>query len=164
MGDKHELTHINKQGRAKMVNVGEKKVTAREAVAKGTIKMDPNTLGLIKAGGMKKGDVLAVAQVAGIMGAKKTCDIIPMCHPIQITGVDIDFEFDEENSSVKILATTRTMDRTGIEMEALTAVAIAALTIYDMCKAIDRGMEISDIKLMRKSGGRSGTFVRNEKG
>ncbi len=162
MGDKHELTHINKQGRAKMVNVGEKKVTAREAVAKGTIKMDPNTLELIKAGGMKKGDVLAVAQVAGIMGAKKTCDIIPMCHPIQITGVDIDFEFDEENSSVKILATTRTMDRTGIEMEALTAVAIAALTIYDMCKAIDRGMEISDIKLMRKSGGRSGTFVRTD--
>jgi len=163
MGNEHKLTHVNKQGRAKMVDVNEKKVTARVAVASGRIVMDKSTLELVKSGGMKKGDVLAVAQVAGVMGAKKTWDIIPMCHPIKITGVDIDFEIDEKNSSIEILATTKTMDRTGIEMEALTAVAVAALTIYDMCKAIDKRMEIKDIKLMKKSGGRSGTFVRDEK-
>lgn len=162
MENKHSLTHIDEQGRARMVDVSEKEVTARKAVARGLIRMEKETLELIKAGDVKKGDVLAVAQVAGIMGAKKTCDIIPMCHPIQITGVDIDFKIDEKHSSIEILATTKTMDRTGIEMEALTAVAIAALTIYDMCKAVDKRMEIQEIKLMKKSGGKSGTFVRTD--
>ncbi|MDO8886884.1 cyclic pyranopterin monophosphate synthase MoaC [Candidatus Oleimmundimicrobium sp.] len=162
MENKRNLTHLGKHGRAKMVDVSEKKITVREAVAKGLIKMEKETLDLIKTSGVKKGDVLAVAQVAGIMGAKKTCDIIPMCHPIQITGVDIDFKIDEKNSSIEILATTKTMDRTGIEMEALTAVAIAALTIYDMCKSVDKTMEIKEIKLVKKSGGRSGTFVRTD--
>ncbi len=162
MENKHSLTHIDEQGRARMVDVSEKEVTARKAVARGLIRMEKETLELVKAGDVKKGDVLAVAQVAGIMGAKKTCDIIPMCHPIQITGVDIDFKIDEEHSSIEILATTKTMDRTGIEMEALTAVAIAALTIYDMCKAVDKRMEIQEIKLMKKSGGKSGTFVRTD--
>lgn len=163
MENKRNLTHLGKHGRAKMVDVSEKKITAREAVAKGLIKMEKETLDLIKTCGVKKGDVLAVAQVAGIMGAKKTCDIIPMCHPIQIAGVDIDFKIDEKNSTIEILATTKTMDRTGIEMEALTAVAIAALTIYDMCKSVDRTMEIKEIKLVKKTGGKSGTFVRKEK-
>lgn len=154
------LTHINSQGRAKMVDVSDKAETDREAVAKGFIYMKKETLNRIYEGTVKKGDVLSVAQVAGIMGAKKTSDIIPMCHPIMITGCDISFELNLEQSRIEIIASAKTKGQTGIEMESLTAVSIAALTIYDMCKAIDKEMIISDIMLMRKSGGKSGLFER----
>ena len=155
-----KLTHIDAAGRAKMVDVGEKSETVREGVAEAVIKMKPETLGLIKAGQIKKGDVLAVAQVAGVMGAKKTPDLIPMCHPIEITGVDFDFSIDDSKSSITITAAVRTVGRTGVEMEALTAVSTAALTIYDMCKAVDKGMVIEEVALVRKSGGRSGVYER----
>ncbi len=155
-----KLTHIDAAGRAKMVDVGEKSETVREGVAEAVIKMKPETLGLIKAGQIKKGDVLAVAQVAGVMGAKKTPDLIPMCHPIEITGVDFDFSIDDSTSSITITAAVRTVGRTGVEMEALTAVSTAALTIYDMCKAVDKGMVIEEVALVRKSGGRSGVYER----
>jgi cyclic pyranopterin phosphate synthase len=155
-----EFTHINEQGRAKMVDVGEKQVTQREAIAYGNIYMKRETLEKINEGTIKKGDVLSVAQVAGIMGAKKTSDIIPMCHPIMITGCDISFHLNFEESRLEITAVVKNTGQTGVEMEALTAVSIAVLTIYDMCKAIDKGMYISDIMLMKKSGGRSGTFQR----
>lgn len=156
---KEVLTHINQDGRAKMVDVSEKSQTKREAVASGKIYMKKETLERIMEGTMKKGDVLSVAQVGGIMGAKKTSDIIPMCHPIMISGCDISFKLDHENNKVDIIATAKTIGQTGIEMEALTAVSIAALTIYDMCKAIDREMVISGIKLLKKSGGKSGEFI-----
>ncbi len=159
MGKKEVLTHLNHEGRAKMVDVSEKLQTIREAVASGSIYMKKETLERIKEGTMKKGDVLSVAQVGGIMGAKKTSDIIPMCHPIMISGCDISFNLDYENNKIDIIATTKTIGQTGIEMEALSAVSIAALTIYDMCKAIDKGMIISDIKLLKKSGGKSGDFI-----
>ncbi|WPC39222.1 cyclic pyranopterin monophosphate synthase MoaC [Clostridium sp. JS66] len=155
-----ELTHINDEGRAKMVDVSEKNDTEREAIAKGSIYMKEETLKRINDGGIKKGDVLSVAQVGAIMGAKNTSHIIPMCHPIMISGCDIRFNLDFENLKIDIEAVTKTVGKTGIEMEALTAVSVAALTIYDMCKAIDRGMVISDIMLMRKSGGKSGVFQR----
>jgi cyclic pyranopterin phosphate synthase len=155
-----ELTHINEQGRAKMVDVSEKKETPREAVAYACIHMKRETLERIKEGTIAKGDVLSVAQVAGIMGAKKTSDIIPMCHPIMITGCDINFSLDFEDNKVEITATARTIGQTGIEMESLCAVSIAALTIYDMCKAIDREMTVSDVMLLKKSGGKSGIFER----
>lgn len=155
-----ELTHINNQGRAKMVDVSEKEDTAREAVAVGSIYMKRETLERVKEGGIKKGDVLSVAQVGGIMGAKNTANIIPMCHPINISGCDITFEYDFENSKIDIKASARTVGKTGIEMEALTAVSVAALTIYDMCKAIDREMIISNVMLVKKSGGKSGIFER----
>ncbi len=155
-----KLTHMDASGRAKMVDVGEKSETEREGVAEAVITMKPETLALIKEGRIKKGDVLAVAQVAGVMGAKKTPDVIPMCHPIEITGVDFEFQIDEDASSITILAAVRNIGRTGVEMEALTAVSVAALTIYDMCKAIDRGMIIDGISLVRKSGGRSGVYER----
>ncbi|AKN30734.1 molybdenum cofactor biosynthesis protein MoaC [Clostridium carboxidivorans P7] len=155
-----ELTHINDEGRAKMVDVSEKNDTEREAIAKGSIYMKEETLKRINDGGIKKGDVLSVAQVGAIMGAKNTSHIIPMCHPIMISGCDIRFNLDFENLKIDIEAVARTVGKTGIEMEALTAVSVAALTIYDMCKAIDRGMVISDIMLMRKSGGKSGVFQR----
>lgn len=154
------LTHLDKVGRAKMVDVSEKEVTQREAVAHGRVKMKPETLKLIQEGAIKKGDVLAVAQVAGIMAAKKTPEFIPMCHPLQITGVEINFSISEKKSEIGIEALVKATDKTGVEMEALTAVATAALTIYDMCKAVDRGMELVDIKLMKKSGGKSGVFIR----
>lgn len=157
-----ELTHINDEGRARMVDVSEKLDTQREAIAKGSISMKIETLEKIKEGTIKKGDVLSVAQVGGIMGAKNTSSIIPMCHPIFISGCDISFKMDFENSKVDITATTKNTGKTGVEMEALTAVSIAALTIYDMCKAIDRGMIISDIMLMKKSGGKSGVFERKD--
>lgn len=153
------LTHLNEEGRAKMVDVSDKSITARAAVARGVVKMSPKTMELIKEGGIKKGDVLAIAQVAGIMGAKKTPDIIPMCHPLQLTGVDISFTPLSE-SELGIIATTKTMDRTGVEMEALCAVATAALAIYDMCKAVDRAMMITDIELVEKTGGKSGTYKK----
>ncbi len=155
-----ELTHINEQGRAKMVDVSEKQDTLREAVAYGSVYMKKETLERIKEGSIKKGDVLSVAQVAGIMGAKKTSDIIPMCHPIMISGCDINFALDFEENKVEITATVKNSGQTGVEMEALTAASIAGLTIYDMCKAIDREMIISEVMLMKKSGGKSGIFER----
>ncbi|WP_244998095.1 cyclic pyranopterin monophosphate synthase MoaC [Clostridium bowmanii] len=155
-----ELTHINDEGRAKMVDVSEKLDTVRTAVAVGSISMKRETLERIKEGSISKGDVLAVAQVGGIMGAKGTSQIIPMCHAIMISGCDISFNIDFENNKIKITATTKTVGKTGIEMEALTAVSVAALTIYDMCKAIDRGMVINNIMLLKKSGGKSGIYER----
>ena len=155
-----ELTHMDASGRAKMVDVGEKGETLREGGAEAVISMKPETLALIKEGRIKKGDVLAVAQVAGVMGAKKTPDLIPMCHPIEITGVDFSFQIDDAASSITIQASVRNIGRTGVEMEALTAVSVAALTIYDMCKAVDRGMTIDGMTLVRKSGGRSGIYER----
>lgn len=155
-----ELTHINEEGRAKIVDISEKKETVREAVAIGYVSMKRETLERVKEGSISKGDVLAVAQVGGIMGAKNTPQIIPMCHPVMISGCDINFKMDFENSRIEIIATTKTVGKTGIEMEALTAVSTAALTIYDMCKAIDREMIINNIMLIRKSGGKSGIFER----
>ncbi len=150
------FTHINEQGRAKMVDVSEKKKTVREAIACGAVYMKKTTLEKIAKGDIVKGDVLSVAQVGGIMGAKKTADIIPMCHSIMMSGCDITFQLDYEKSKVDIIATAKTVGETGIEMEALTAVSVAALTIYDMCKAVDKSMIISDIRLLRKIGGKSG--------
>jgi cyclic pyranopterin phosphate synthase len=158
-----KLTHFNEFGNAKMVSVEEKDDTKRIAVAKGSITMKPETLEFIKEGNMKKGDVLSVAQIAGIMGAKKTSDLIPMCHNIFLTGADINYEIDEETSSIHIEARVKTVGKTGVEMEALNAVSVAALTIYDMCKAVDREMVIGDIKLIEKLGGKSGHFKREER-
>ena len=155
-----ELTHMDKSGRAKMVDVGDKDVTMREATAQAVVTMKPETLALIRQGQIKKGDVLAVAQVAGVMGAKRTPDIIPMCHPLNISAVDFEFDIDDAASTITIRSTVRIMDRTGVEMEALTAVSVASLTIYDMCKAVDRAMSISDVYLLKKSGGKSGVFER----
>ena len=155
-----DLTHINEQGRAKMVDVSSKEETLREAVAYGCVYMKRETLQRIKEGTIKKGDVLSVAQVAGIMASKKSSDIIPMCHPIMISGCDINFNFNFDENKVEITSTVKTTGQTGVEMEALTAVAAAGLTIYDMCKAIDREMIVSNIMLMKKSGGKSGTFER----
>ncbi|HEV2235550.1 MAG TPA: cyclic pyranopterin monophosphate synthase MoaC [Ktedonobacterales bacterium] len=157
-----ELTHFDEAGRARMVDVGDKPDTAREAVARGTVRMLPETLARIRAGRVAKGDVLAVAQVAGIMAAKNTPQLIPMCHTLLLTGVDLAFQLDDAASTVAIEATVRTVGKTGAEMEALAAVTAAALTIYDMCKAVDRAMTIEHVRLARKSGGKSGTFERAE--
>ncbi len=153
-----ELTHINEQGRARMVDVTGKAETTRTAVAEGRIHMNRETAERIRTGGMAKGDVLAVAQVAGIMAAKRTPDIIPMCHSLRLTGVDIAFTLEEE--AVRIRATVRCKGETGVEMEALTAVSAAALTIYDMCKAVQKDMEIGEIHLCRKTGGKSGDYEK----
>lgn len=158
-----ELTHINEQGRAKMVDVSQKADTERIGIAAGRIRMQPETFELITAQKIKKGDVLAVAQVAGIMAAKKTWETIPMCHPLLLTGVDISFELYPEVSEIKAIATVKTTGKTGIEMEALNAVSAALLTIYDMCKAVDRGMVILDIMLLEKDGGKSGHYKRQER-
>ncbi|HSW52064.1 MAG TPA: cyclic pyranopterin monophosphate synthase MoaC [Sulfuricaulis sp.] len=155
-----KLTHLDESGAARMVDVGAKDVTAREAVAEGLIRMQPETLRLILEGGHRKGDVLAVARVAGIMAAKKTAELIPLCHAIPLTAVDIELTPDEKRSAVFCRATVRTRAQTGVEMEALTAVEIALLTIYDMCKAADRGMTLTDIGLVAKSGGKSGDWRR----
>lgn len=155
-----KLTHINEQGRARMVDVSSKEVTEREAVACACIYMKSETLMRIKEGSMKKGDVLSVSQVGGIMASKNTWNIIPMCHNINLSSCDVNFNLDEENNKVDIYVTTKTMSQTGVEMEALTAASVAALTIYDMCKAIDREMTITDVKLLKKTGGKSGNFVR----
>ena len=155
-----ELTHINDQGRAKMVDVSEKADTHRIGVASGRIRMQQATFELITEGKIKKGDVLAVAQVAGVMAAKKTWDIIPMCHPLLLTGVDIHFELYPGKWEIEAIASVKTTGKTGIEMEALHAVSAALLTIYDMCKAVDRGMQIVDIMLLEKDGGKSGHFIR----
>jgi len=154
-----ELTHLDEEGRVQMVDVGEKPDTERVAVAKGEVTMRPETLHLIVEGGVPKGDVLAVAQVAGIMAAKRTPDLIPLCHPLLLTKVDVEFRIDEEASCIEIIATVRCRGKTGVEMEALTAVSVAALTIYDMAKAVERTMRIGNIRLVRKSGGKSGEFV-----
>ncbi|MCE5313379.1 MAG: cyclic pyranopterin monophosphate synthase MoaC [Nitrospiraceae bacterium] len=158
-----ELTHFDKYGKAIMVDVSAKTATHREAVAGGSITMKPETLALIKKGGMEKGDVLGVARVAGIMAAKKTFELIPMCHPLNITSVKIDFSIDEPASRIDIKATAKVVGQTGIEMEALTAASVAALTIYDMCKAVDRAMIISDIRLLEKRGGKSGEYIAPQK-
>lgn len=156
-----ELTHINEQGRARMVDVSAKDETERIGVATGEIYMKPETLQYIIHGQIKKGDVLGVAQVAGIMAAKRTFEVIPMCHPLLLTGVDIHFETDEDESCIHITAVVKTMGKTGVEMEALNAVSACALTIYDMCKAVDRGMHIENVSLKEKSGGKSGHYVRS---
>ena len=153
-----ELTHFNKEGHAKMVDVTEKEVTCREAVAEGVIYMNEQTIQAIVDGNIKKGDVLSVAQVAGIMAAKKTSDIIPMCHPLMLTGVDI--SFDIKKTEIVIKAIVKCKEKTGVEMEAITAVTTAALTIYDMCKAIQKDMVIGEIKLLEKTGGKSGHYKR----
>lgn len=154
------FTHFNEHGKAKMVDVSSKAITDRTARATGSIYVGQAILDHIKKGDMRKGDVLSVAQIAGVMGAKKTSDLIPMCHNIFISGVDLSFMIDEENSRIDVEATVKTSGQTGIEMEALTAVSVATLTIYDMCKAIDKNMVISDIKLVKKTGGKSGTYIR----
>ena len=152
------LTHFDSEGKAAMVDVTDKAVTERVAVAKGRIVMAPATLALIRDGGVEKGDVLSVARLAGIMGAKRTPDLIPLCHPLALTAVGVDLKPLPGEDAVEITATCKLSGRTGVEMEALTAVSVAALTVYDMCKAADRGMRIEAIRLVRKSGGRSGTF------
>ena len=154
------LTHFHDAGNARMVNVGSKEETERIAVAEGRISMTPTAYAMVRAGTMKKGDVIGVARIAGIMAAKKVDSLIPLCHPLAITRADISFSFDDDENAVGIEATVGIVGRTGVEMEALTAVSVAALTIYDMCKAVDKGMEISDIRLMRKSGGKSGEYSR----
>ena len=158
----NELTHFNAQGRARMVDVGDKDITARRAVALADVRVNRDTFEKIMEGRMKKGDVLAVAQVAGIMGAKRTPDVIPMCHPIPITGVDIDFDTDGESCVIHIRAEARCTGKTGVEMEALTAASVAALTIYDMCKAVQRDIVIENIHLLEKSGGKSGDYSWEE--
>ena len=154
-----ELTHMNEEGRARMVDVTDKAVTHRIARAGAVIRMQPETLNRILEGQIKKGDVLAVAQVAGIMAAKKTWEIIPMCHPLMLTGADISFRPDPAHSLIEIEAAVKVTGQTGVEMEALHAVSAAALTIYDMCKAIDRGMRITDIRVLEKDGGKSGHYI-----
>jgi len=153
-----DLTHIDKDGNAVMVDVSAKDDTARTATAEGRIEMLPETAALIAARGVKKGDVLSIAQLAGIMGAKKTPDLIPLCHPIALSAVEVTLALDEDASAVTVTATCRTTGKTGVEMEALTAVAVAALTVYDMCKAVDRGMRITGIRLIHKAGGKSGVY------
>ena len=154
------FTHFDKEGKAQMVDVSDKAETERVATAKGSVLMQPATLALIKEGAVKKGDVLSVARLAGIMGAKKTPDLIPLCHPLALTSVQVDLTLDEARNAVDITATCKLVGKTGVEMEALTAVSVAALTVYDMCKAVDKGMQIVDIRLTHKSGGKSGTFER----
>ena len=155
----NQLTHLDESGRARMVDVGNKPDTERLAIAKGEVHMRPKTLALIQAGDIKKGDVLAVAQVAGVMAAKHTADLIPLCHPLPLTQVTLDIEPDPELPGVRITASVRTVGKTGVEMEALTAVSVAALTVYDMAKAAEKTMRIQNIRLVEKRGGRSGDVV-----
>ncbi len=157
-----DLTHLDERGRARMVDVSAKADTVRVATARGRVLMRPETLDLIRTGGVKKGDVLAIAQVAGVIGAKRTSDLIPLCHPLPITGVDLSFELDAEASAVEITASARVVGKTGVEMEALAAVSVAALTVYDMCKAVDKDMVIDQVRLVHKVGGKSGEYRRDE--
>lgn len=157
-----EFTHFNEQGRAKMVDVGEKPISRRTAVAAGRVIVNAETFSVIRSGGVKKGDVLTVAQIAGVMGAKRTPDLIPMCHPILMDGINLELSLDEKRLSVEIRATVSCGGRTGVEMEALTAVTTAALTVYDMCKAVQKDMTITDIRLLSKSGGVHGDYDREE--
>jgi cyclic pyranopterin monophosphate synthase len=155
----NRLTHLDATGNAHMVDVSDKHVTSRSATAKAQVLMLPETLALILGGTAKKGDVLATARIAGIMAAKKTHELIPLCHPLLISKVSVDFVADEKSSSIEVTATVRVEGKTGVEMEALTACSVAALTLYDMCKAVDRAMKITDLRLTEKSGGKSGTFT-----
>ena len=153
-----DFTHFDAEGRAVMVDVSGKDETEREATARASVLMQPETLALIQAGGVKKGDVLSVARLAGIMGAKRTPDLIPLCHPLALTSVKVDLTCDPDRNAVDITATCKLKGRTGVEMEALSAVSVAALTVYDMCKAVDRGMIIAEVRLVYKAGGKSGTY------
>jgi cyclic pyranopterin phosphate synthase len=153
-----EFTHFDPAGNARMVDVSAKDQTERVAVAKGSVLMAPGTLAMIRDGSAKKGDVLAVAQLAGIMAAKRTGELVPLCHPLGLTSIEVRLGLDESRVAVEITATCKVQGRTGVEMEALTAVSVAALTVYDMCKSADKGMRITDIRLVHKSGGKSGTF------
>jgi len=159
-----QLTHLDAQGQAHMVDVGAKTETEREAIAAGRVLMQPATLALLRAGDLPKGDVLGTARLAGIMAAKRTSELIPLCHPLLLTKVAVEFAFDGDASAVAITATVRCRGQTGVEMEALTAVSVAALTIYDMAKAVERGMVISDIRLLEKRGGKSGVWERETQG
>ncbi len=154
------LTHLDPCGGVRMVDVGDKAVTAREATARGSVRMKKETLTLIAKGQMPKGDVLVTAQVAGIMAAKKTKDLVPLCHPLELSGIEVRLSLQEEPVAVSVESTVKVDSKTGAEMEALTAVAVACLTVYDMCKAVDKSMEITNIRLIRKSGGKSGAYVR----
>ena len=156
-----DLTHFDDDGRAHMVDVGAKPDTERVAVARGRVSMAVATRQLIENAGLKKGDVLSVAQLAGIMGAKRTPDLIPLCHPLSLTSVAVELAFDQDQPSLSITATVKTLGKTGVEMEALTAVSVAALTVYDMCKAVDRGMVLEQIEVIHKSGGKSGIYEKN---
>ncbi len=157
-----QFTHFDEEGNAKMVDVSGKPETQRTATASADVYMEPETIKLIKEGMVSKGDVLGVARIAGIMAAKKTPDLIPLCHPLNITSIAVDFNINEKNRKIEIKTTVRNIGQTGVEMEALTAASVAALTIYDMCKAVDKGMIISEIMLIEKSGGRSGDFKREK--
>lgn len=157
-----QFTHLDEKGKSRMVDVTGKSVTSREAVARGKVLMKPETARAIEAQTIAKGDVFAVAKIAGVMAAKKTSDLIPLCHPLELTAVDVSFRTDARRGEIEIEAAVRTRGRTGVEMEALAAVSAAALTIYDMCKAVDRGMILSDIRLMLKRGGKSGTYRRKD--
>jgi len=158
MNDKPKLSHLDDAGRARMVDVTAKEETVRVAVAKGRIVMQPETLRLLLRGEIAKGNVLTTAQVAGMQAAKKTSELIPMCHPLLLTGIDVELEPDESTSAVEITATVRTTGKTGVEMEALTAVSVAGLTVYDMCKAVDKGMQVEAVRLVSKTGGKSGDW------
>lgn len=158
----NNLTHFDQQGRAKMVDVGAKEATKRKAIAQGKIYMKKETLQLIEDGAIAKGDVLAVAQVAGVMGAKQTANLIPMCHPLFIEGVKMSFTVDKDHNAVTVISEVSLTGKTGVEMEALTSVTVALLTIYDMCKAVDKEMTISKVQLIEKTGGKSGIFMRKE--
>jgi cyclic pyranopterin phosphate synthase len=158
----NKLSHLDEKGHARMVDVTRKAATTRTAVARGKVLMQPGTLTLIEAGAMQKGDVLGVARTAGIMAAKRASDLIPLCHPLMLTDIDVQFFPSRSQGELTIEATVRTVGKTGVEMEAMTAVGVAALTIYDMCKAVDRKMVLSDIKLLSKRGGKSGVFKREE--
>lgn len=157
-----DFTHFNDQGRAKMVDVGEKSITHRTAAAAAVLQLNEKTFHLVQSGGVKKGDVLTVAQIAGIMGAKKTSELIPMCHPVPLQGIDLSLYLNEENLQVEIAARVNCDGKTGVEMEALTAVSVAALTVYDMCKAVQRDIKITDIRLLEKTGGVHGDYYREE--
>lgn len=159
-----KLTHIDDSGQARMVDVGAKDVTQRTATAEAIIEMQADTLRLIVEGGHKKGDVFAVARIAGIQAAKKCADLIPLCHPLMLSSVDVDLVADEENSLVRITSTCKLAGQTGVEMEALTAASVAALTVYDMCKAVDKGMVIGSVQLLEKAGGKSGHYQRDGQG
>jgi cyclic pyranopterin monophosphate synthase len=159
----HPLTHLNERGEARMVDVSDKSVTAREAIASGFVAMQPETLALVIAGDAKKGDVLATARIAGIMAAKKTHELIPLCHPLPITKATVDFEVSHQPVGIRVQALVKVTGQTGVEMEALTAVSVACLTIYDMLKAVDKGMSFADIRLLEKTGGRSGTYRAPER-
>ena len=158
----NHLSHVDEGGKARMVDVGSKPETRRVAVAKGSVQVRPETLRLIRANAMEKGDVLAAARIAGILGAKSTPQLIPLCHPLPLDSVDVDFELNDQDSAVLITATAKTIAKTGVEMEALTAVSVAALTVYDMCKGVDRGIRIDGVRLVRKNGGTGGDFALDE--